>query len=672
VPADEALGRLLTAIGVPGDRIPADLDDRAAKWRRELAGRRALVLLDNAASAGQVRPLLPGAGGCLALVTSRGALPDLDATAVLSLPVLSAADALDLFSRVVGDARTASETSATGHVVELCGRLPLAVRIAASRLRDRTWTVSRLADRLRAESRRLSELSGGDRSVAGAFALSYANLPADRRRTFRLASLQPADEIRGHAAAALTGTPYPELERMLDDLVAAHLVDEPTAGRYRLHDLLRDYGRERAATDDSSDQRRAAVHRMLDYYLHVAADANSRLADEYDPLPLDIQHPPEATPALPDHAAAMAWFETERHTLLSVVRYAVAEGWDGHAWQLANELWRFYYFRGYLDDWLVVGRLAVGAAVRTGADIGLAASYNNLAAIHWRRAEIDQAIEAMRQTLEIRRRTGHRLGEAKALNNLGILYVERGAFAAALVPYREALDIYRDLGLEHKAALLLGNRATALRYLGRYEEALAEQLASLDAMRSAALAHNVAVALLKLGDAYLPLGRHDEALAAYAEALTLVRDLGDRYFEGFVLNGLGNLHRETGRYPQAVSYQQQALDRMRDLADREAEARILNDFALLYRRMGESAVAHDTYRAAVAVARTAGTRYEQARALAGMARSWTAVASVAGSDEEPRTAEDCRRAATELFAAQGVPEPALDRAGGDRHPAGTQ
>jgi len=265
----------LRALDVPPDRIPVGLDERSALWRAELANRRVLLLLDNAASTGQVRPLLPGSPTCLALITSRRQLADLETTGTLSLDVLPEADALSLFTSVVGADRVWIDPESTSDVLRLCGYLPLAIRIAAARLRSRpAWPVRALADRLRDETRRHDELTVGDRSVTAALALSYQRLTEPQQRLFSLLGQHPGTTFDSYQAAALGGIPLFEAERLLTELVDMHLVKEREPGRYRLHDLVRQYARTKTSVPEPI--RHDAIGRLLDHYLYLA-----RLTDAY-------------------------------------------------------------------------------------------------------------------------------------------------------------------------------------------------------------------------------------------------------------------------------------------------------------------------------------------------------------------------------------------------------
>ena len=262
---------------MPGDRIPADPEDRATLYRSQLAGKRLLIVLDNAANAGQVQPLLPAAPGCLVLVTSRSRLSALDDATVLSLDVLSTPDAAALFGKVVGADRVTWHDGAVQHIVELCGRLPLAVRIAAARLRTvqcgTEQPAEQLAERLARERDRLGELTDSDRSVAAAFAVSYRELNEQQRQLFRLLGLHPGADFDVHAAAALADTGVDASERLLEALLDAHLLDQPVPGRYRFHDRLREYAAHLAVEHDTEADRTAALTRLLDYHLHTTAAA---------------------------------------------------------------------------------------------------------------------------------------------------------------------------------------------------------------------------------------------------------------------------------------------------------------------------------------------------------------------------------------------------------------
>lgn len=295
-PAD-ALDRLLRTLGVPGERIPAGLDDRAGLWRSLLADRRLLIVLDNAATEAQVAPLLPGVPGCLVLVTSRNRLAGLEATQVVSLDTLPVADAVILFARIADEDQLATESrSLVLEAVQLCGRLPLAIGIAAARLRrHRAWTVADLVARLHDADQRLAELADGARSVAAALAVSYEHLSPGQQHLYRLLGLHPGPDIDTYAAAALANTTAGDAGRLLDNLLDAHLLVEPATDRYVLHDLVRAHAASTAATTDTEPDRRAAVGRLLDHYRHTAAAA------------MDVAHPYECIrrPRVPDRKSVV-------------------------------------------------------------------------------------------------------------------------------------------------------------------------------------------------------------------------------------------------------------------------------------------------------------------------------------------------------------------------------
>jgi DNA-binding SARP family transcriptional activator len=341
-PAD-ALHDLLSIRGVPSARIPDTLEARAALWRAELADRKVLIVLDDATSAGQVRPLMPGTPGSVALVTSRRRVAELETTLTISLDVMPAEDATTLFTRVVGDGRAVRGAAFLAETVRLCGYLPLAIRIAATRLRTRqAWTVDDLLARLRQHDGELAELAIGDRSVAAAFALSYRRLSGEQQRLFRLLGLVPGPDFDSHAAAALTGGTVAETEQLVEQLVDLHLLRQPTAGRYHLHDLVRTYAAHLAAT---TDDERAALTRLFDHYLHATSLAVRTVA------PHDVPDEAQATaPALPDRDQALGWLEVERPNLLAAAAHAAAHGWPSYVGRFSMLLRHFLLTRSYHDD----------------------------------------------------------------------------------------------------------------------------------------------------------------------------------------------------------------------------------------------------------------------------------------------------------------------------------
>jgi DNA-binding SARP family transcriptional activator len=323
------LDRMLRVLGIPGSAVPAGLEARAALWRTRLAGRKVLVVLDNAHSEAQVEPLLPGARGCTVLITSRRRLVGLDDVRSISLDVLPPADAITLFTRTTTpDLLAAQPPDLVAEIVELCGRLPLAIRIAAARLRHRPgWTLPYLAERLRYRHD-LSELTAGQRSMSAAIDLSYQDLTPDQQRMFLVLGLHPGADIDTYAAAALDHIAVPLADRLLEDLLDANLLQQDVPGRYRFHDLVRAHAATICAERETEAEQRKVLIRLFDFYAHTASTATNLLypnEGRLDPLPSPTPIPPFA-----DGAGAARWLDAESANLVTTASYAARHGWVGH------------------------------------------------------------------------------------------------------------------------------------------------------------------------------------------------------------------------------------------------------------------------------------------------------------------------------------------------------
>jgi DNA-binding SARP family transcriptional activator/tetratricopeptide (TPR) repeat protein len=571
-----ALDALLRALGVPGEEIPNDLDARAARWRAELASRSVLVVLDNAVDAAQVRPLLPGTARSLTLITSRRRLGELEAAAILSLDVLPEPDAVALFMSVLGDDR-AEEAGAVIDVVGQCGHLPLAIRIAAARLRSRpAWTVRYLADRLRQASSPLAELSVGDRSVAAAFLLSYDYLDAARRRMFRLLGLHAGPDIDVPAAAALAGVDQAEAGALLESLVDDHLLQQLVAGRYRLHDLVRQHAREVALADESAPDRRAALRRVVDFYLHTA-HRGSRLLDQQHP-PIDVGDPvPGCVPdPLADHDAAIAWFGTNHQCVLAARTVAAEEGWDTAVWQLAWTLDNFHYRRGSWHDNLANWLAGLTAGQRLGDVAVQARAHRRLGLSYAPLGRHADALDHLRRSLTLSMRIGDLMGHAGAHFVLAWAWTHQDDDRQALVHVTKARELYRTLG---------------------------------DAMWESR-------ALSMMGACHTRLGDHDQARDYSESALALCREHDDVYGQADSLDNLGAIAGRTDRRTEALHRYRSALALWRDLDNTYRAAGTLASIGDTHQALGEPEAAHDSWRQAVDLYRalhldTAADRVEQ-------------------------------------------------------------
>lgn len=578
----EALDHLLRALGVPGARIPPGLEQRAALYRSRLAGQRMLILLDNVATETQVQPLLPGSPACLALVTSRRRLAGLDHTRTVSLDILPVRDAAALFVGAAGKGQPADQPSALlKELVELCGGLPLAIRIAAARLRAHpAWELSQLVARLRDLRHRLVELAAGERSVATALDLSYQDLTDDQRRIYRLLGWHPGPDLDVYAAAALHSSTPDYASRLLDQLLDAHLLLEPVPGRYRFHDLVRAHAAQAATRDETEPARQAAVSRLLDYYRHAAALATAA-AYPYE-REGRVRVPPSQTPGpeLPDQAPALDWLDIELPNLLAIARYAAEHGWPEHVVHLSTILHPHLQDRSRYRDAEGLHHRALATARGSANRAGELDALNDLGYIHQMQGRLDPAADHYEQALQLARSTGNRAGEATALTGLGHIHQIRGR-------YQQAAD--------------------------RYQQAL--QLAGNSGSRAGELAARAA-----LGQVHRLQGRYELAADQYQRALQLARDSGNRAGELIAFAGLGQVHRAQGRYPLAADYLERALRIARETGHRGGELDALACLGQVYGVQGRHASAGDHYQRLLALAEETGDPNYEFEARQGLGR----------------------------------------------------
>jgi tetratricopeptide (TPR) repeat protein len=631
----EALDWMLRALGVPGQRIPSDLGQRAGLYRSRLAEQRMVIVLDNAATEAQVTPLLPGAPGCVVLVTSRRRLTGLDNTHTLSLDTLSSRDAAALFRSSVSDSSLAGQSpDLVTELVELCGGLPLAIRIAAARLRSHpAWDLAHLIARLRDQQHRLVELTAGQRSVTAALDLSYQDLSADLQRTYRLLGLHPGPEIDAYPAAALLGTTLLAAGRMLEELLEAHLLQEPVPGRYRFHDLTRAHAAHTAARDETPDGARAALDRLLDYYRHAASVAvDVAYPYEHERRP---QIPAARTPGpdLSDPATAFDWLNGELPNLLAIARYATEHDRPAHLLHLSTILHRHLRTRGPHDDAATLHQQALTAARATGDRAAEIEALTVLGHIHRLQNRYEQATDHYHEALRLARATGHRTGEMDALLGAGNIHRLQGRYEQATEHYEQALRLAHDLG--HRVGELdalagLGNLHLVQ---GRYEEATDHLGRTLSLARATGHRPGELDALTVLGMVYRLQGRYEEATNHLVPALQLARAMGHRPGEQAVLTGLGQIERTQGRYGPATDHYRRLLDLANETGDRNWQFEAWQGLGRIQHSTGHPHAAISHHDRALALATELGQPDDQARAHDGLAHARRALRQ----DEQART-----------------------------------
>ncbi|MFE0464539.1 BTAD domain-containing putative transcriptional regulator [Kitasatospora sp. NPDC058965] len=562
-----ALARLLRAVGVGEDALPADPEERAVLWRTEAADRRLLIVLDNAVTAAQVRPLLPGSPGSLVLVTSRRRMPALAGAGALSLDVLDRDPAVALFGRICGPERIGGEEDAVAEIVRLCGRLPLAIRITAARLAHRsTWTPSHLLARLRDRIGLPGELRTQDQSVAAAFAVSYDALDTDQQRLFRLAGLHPGDDFSAYALAALAELPLADTEDLLDELHEHHLLIERSPGRYTFHDLLRHHAHGLARAEESEADRRAALERLFAYYGHTAAAAADIL---YPHESHRRPHPPRpATPTDPldGDEGARTWLDTELTNLITAGTHPVAAA-TRHSSDLSSILARYLDHYGHYGKSLTLHRAAAESTTATGNAAGHATAQTNLAGSYWLLGRYPDAIDSFQAALAGFRAIEDRAGERRVLTNLGVTYAHLSRHQEAIDHLTSAMASYEAAGDRAGQVIVLTNLGSVCEQTGDFERAVPYHRRALALAREVGDHVTEGRALANLGITLHELGRPDEAAQLLHEALAMATAAGDRTRRLVALNGLGDVERATDP-AGALARHRQAREICAEIGDR--------------------------------------------------------------------------------------------------------
>jgi DNA-binding SARP family transcriptional activator/Flp pilus assembly protein TadD len=659
--AADALAGFLRSLGVAEQDIPAEAGQRAARYRSLLAGRRMLIMIDNAADAEQVRPLLPGSPSCVVIVTSRDALAGLvarDGARRLDLGPLPPTEARSLLRALIGE-RVDAEPEATGTLAGYCARLPLALRVAAERAAaspgvSLAEVASDLADQ-RERLDRLDAAGDGLTAVRAVFSWSIRHLDDEAARAFRLLGLHPGAEFDAYAAAALADITLRQARRLLDRLARAHLVQPAGTGRYGMHDLLRAYAADQAAEQDSEQERGAALSRLFDHYLATAAAVAGTLFGA-DP---DLLAPPSRVgpvPPVSSPAAALAWLDARRSALVAIAAHAADHGWPGHAIGLAATVFR-YLDAGHFTEAAAMHRHACRAAAQSGDRAAEAAALTMLGAAEIAQGRLRQATSHLEQALALCRADGDRIGEARALGHLGLADYCRGRYGRSATCHRRALAIYLELG-EHigEARELHALGVIGLRQ-GRYEEATGHVRRSLALFRDARCRPGEAFALGYLGELELRRGRYGQAAVHLRRSLGLGREIGSRLCQARALAGLGVCELRQGRHVQAAGHFRQSLALHREAGNYSGQAEALNGLGEAFLAASQAGQASARHAAALVLALQVGDKHEETRARSGLASACQAI----GDSEQARRHWQALAAIPISALAAGAPAPGRAR-----------
>jgi DNA-binding SARP family transcriptional activator/tetratricopeptide (TPR) repeat protein len=685
----EALHRLLRMMSGPATQIPNAIGDRVALWRAQLSRRRAIVILDDAARPDQIRPLLPAPGQCRLLITTRRRLADVGDVYTLTLDVLAEGDAATLFRQIAGEDRT-READQVAKVVRLCGRLPLAIQLTASRVaQDPQLSLTDLVEELSQSPARLGGSSAACPEVMSAFDLSYHALEPDQQRFFRRLGASPCASVSLPAAAALDGRTPAEAEKALVTLLDYHLLTQAPNGQFRFHDLIRGYAAVRAARDDPEAEQRQAIGRLLDYYLHIADHADRVLHPFRHRQPVAATQPPAASPPVATEEDAASWLESEWCNILQAAQHAGRHEWKQKCADLTHVLADFMEIRTYWNEAIAAHTLALEACRDLADPARIAQASLALSAVHQQSGRYEAARQSAEEAAAICRSLADPKGEADALDQLGLVHQRTARSREALAYFREAWLLYLGAGDQRGVANALGHSGIACWHLGRYPEATDHLSRALSLYCDVGDRRGEAKTLNNLGRIHLYRGYHRDALDAYQRSLQIFREIGGAQHEAIVHHNIGSVHHYKGSFEEGLAACRQALAIYRSIGDLLDEADVLNDIGAIYqsaacydealvhhdkarliaeeignlsqqliairniadiqRCSGQYGKAFDHYHAALRLAREIGDLYEEGKILEGIAESTL-------STQEPAAARIVFRQALDIFERLGVPE----------------
>jgi tetratricopeptide (TPR) repeat protein len=610
----EALAALLSIIGVAPQRIPPGEHARSALWRELLADKQVLLVLDDAAGSDQIRPLLPGTPSCLVLVTSRRQLTGLEDAAPVTLDTLTPGQAADLLACLADRPGPKPGDSDIAEISRLCGYLPLAIRLVAARIKHHpAWTVAAVGADLAAAHDRLTGMQAEKISVTAAFDLSYRDLTSGQQRLFQRLGLQPGAEIDACAAAALDGISLNAAKERLTELAGLSLINETAPGRYRLHDLLREYARVRAGRVNKTN--RAAITRLLNYYQHAAMTASHRITWRtviaWTPSPSPR---PACLPPLDTETAAVTWLKTEHPNLRACVDYALSHAYLEQALAISATVSDYLRIQGHCNEALALSRAGLEAARIVGNQEGEAGTLNQMGIAQELTGSYQAAAESQTKALQLFRRLGDRHGQACVLNQLGLVQWLTGKLPAAAKSQSKALRLFRRLNDPRGQAWALNQQGAIKHLTGKYEEAKRKQYKALrlfdkiDDRRGHAWArHDIGVVQRLTGD-------YPAAAVSQNQAMAMFDEIGDRQGKAWSLNQLGVVQCLTGDYRAATASQSEARDLFEEIGDRRGHAWTLHDMGVIQRFTEQHQAALETLTRALQLFRELGDQHGQAEA----------------------------------------------------------